>query len=54
MPQHNHTNVNMVEIDNGRKLITSANELKTPLIKLKNVLMKSDAFPFVQQLVNFI
>lgn len=45
MPLHNHTNVNMVELDNGQKLITSVSELKTPLIEIKNVLMKNDTFP---------
>lgn len=45
MPPHNHTNVNMVKLDNKRKLITSVSELKTPLIEIKNVLMKNDTFP---------
>lgn len=44
MPPHNKPNVNMVEMDNGRRLITFVDELKTPLIKINNMLMKSDAF----------
>ncbi|XP_050919814.1 uncharacterized protein LOC127137391 [Lathyrus oleraceus] len=35
----------MVELDDGRKLITSVSELKTLLIEIKNVLIRSDAFP---------
>lgn len=45
MPPHNNSNVNKVEIDNGRRLLTSVDELKTPLIEIKNVFMKSNAFP---------
>lgn len=45
MSPHNKMNVNMVEIDVRRRLITFINELKTPLIEIKNVLVKSDAFP---------
>ncbi|XP_050916801.1 uncharacterized protein LOC127131973 [Lathyrus oleraceus] len=35
----------MVEMDSGRKLLTSVDKLKTPFIKIKNVLMKSNLFP---------
>lgn len=45
MPPHNKPNVNMVEMDNRRRLITSADELKNLLIEIKNLLIKSDAFP---------
>lgn len=45
MAHHNKSNVSMVDMDNGRRLITSIDELKTPLIEIKNVLIKSDAFP---------
>lgn len=45
MPPHNKTNVNMVEMDNGRRLITYVDELKTPLVDIKNVLLESDLFP---------
>lgn len=45
MPPHNKTNVNMVEMNNGRRLIIFVDKLKTPLIKIKNVLIKSDVFP---------
>lgn len=34
----------MVELDDGGKMITSVSELKTLLIEIKNILMKSDAF----------
>lgn len=44
MPPHNKANLNMVEIDSGRRLITFVDELETPLIKIKNVLMKSGTF----------
>ena len=39
-PPHNKSAVNMVEFDNGRRLISCVDELKTPLIEIKNVLMK--------------
>lgn len=44
MPSHNKVNVNMVELDDGKKVITSVNDLKTPVIEIKHVLMKSDGF----------
>lgn len=44
MPLHNKANVNMVELDDGRKVISSVSKLKTLLIEIKHVLMKSDAF----------
>ena len=44
MPLHNKSTVNMVEMNNGRGLLTSTDELKTPLIEIKNALMKSNAF----------
>lgn len=44
MPPHNKENVSMIELDDRRKVITSVSELKTPLIEIKNVLMRSDAF----------
>lgn len=44
MPPHDKTNVNMVELDSCRKVITSMNDLKTPLLEIKNVLLRSDEF----------
>lgn len=44
MPPHNKANVNMVKLDDGRKVISSVSELKTPLIEIKHILMKSDVF----------
>lgn len=44
MPPHNKPTVNMVEFDNGRRLISHVDELKTLLIEIKNVLMKNDTF----------
>lgn len=44
MPPHNKANVNTVEFVDGRKVITSVSELKTSLIEIKHVLMKTDAF----------
>ncbi|XP_050875576.1 uncharacterized protein LOC127079204 [Lathyrus oleraceus] len=45
MPPHNNASVNMMEADNGRRLISCVDELKTPLIEIKNALMKDNAFP---------
>lgn len=45
MPPHNKPTVNMAEIDNGRRIVSRVDELKTPLIKISNVLMKNDVFP---------
>lgn len=44
MPPHKNSTVNMVEMDNGRRLLTCVDELKTSLLEIKNVLMKSNAF----------
>ncbi|XP_050919407.1 uncharacterized protein LOC127136940 [Lathyrus oleraceus] len=46
MPPHNNTSVNMMEVDNERRLMSCVDELKTPLIEIKNALMKNNAFPF--------
>ncbi|XP_050896935.1 uncharacterized protein LOC127103747 [Lathyrus oleraceus] len=35
----------MVEFDNRRRLMSRVDELKTPLIEIKNVLMKNNSFP---------
>lgn len=35
----------MVEMDNGRRLLTSVDELKNPLLEIKNMLMKNNEFP---------
>ncbi|XP_050895943.1 uncharacterized protein LOC127102641 [Lathyrus oleraceus] len=45
MPPHNNASVNMMEADNGRRLMSCVDELKTPLIEIKNALMKDNAFP---------
>ncbi|XP_050889358.1 uncharacterized protein LOC127094581 [Lathyrus oleraceus] len=45
MPPHNNASVNMMEADNGRKLTSCVDELKTPLIEIKNALMKNNVFP---------
>lgn len=45
MPPHKKSIVNMVEMYNGRRLLTFVDELKTPLIEIKNILMKNNAFP---------
>lgn len=44
MPPHDKTNVNMGELYNGRKVVTSVNDLKTSLLEIKNFLLRSDAF----------
>lgn len=49
MPPHAKTNVNIVELDSGRKVITSINDLKTPLVEIKNVLLRSDVFSMCAQ-----
>lgn len=49
MPPHDKTNVNMVELDREMKVITSVNDLKTPLLEIKNVLFRSDAFSVCAQ-----
>ncbi|XP_050915939.1 uncharacterized protein LOC127131039 [Lathyrus oleraceus] len=45
MPPHNNVAANMMEVDNGRRLMSCVDELKTPLIEIKNALMKDNAFP---------
>ncbi|XP_050915899.1 uncharacterized protein LOC127130992 [Lathyrus oleraceus] len=45
MPPHNNASVNMMEADNGRRLMSCVDKLKTPLIEIKNALMKNNAFP---------
>lgn len=45
MSPHNKPAVNMVEIDEGRRLVSRVDELKTPLIKIKEQLLKSSVFP---------
>ncbi|XP_050919190.1 uncharacterized protein LOC127136700 [Lathyrus oleraceus] len=45
MPHHNNASVNMMEADNGRRLMSCVDELKTPLIEIKNALMKNNTFP---------
>ncbi|XP_050896795.1 uncharacterized protein LOC127103590 [Lathyrus oleraceus] len=45
MPPHNNATVNMMEVDNGRRLMSCVDELKTPLIEIKNDLMRDNAFP---------
>ncbi|XP_050883778.1 uncharacterized protein LOC127086990 [Lathyrus oleraceus] len=45
MPPHNNAAVNMMEADNGRRLMSCMDELKTPLIEIKNALMRENAFP---------
>ncbi|XP_050919836.1 uncharacterized protein LOC127137415 [Lathyrus oleraceus] len=35
----------MMEADNGRRLMSCVDELKTPLIEIKNALMRDNAFP---------
>lgn len=49
MPPHDKSNVNMVEFDNGMKVITFVNDLKTPLVEIKNVLLRSDVFSVCAQ-----
>ncbi|XP_050916330.1 uncharacterized protein LOC127131453 [Lathyrus oleraceus] len=44
VPPHDNINVNMTELDNGRKMITFVKDLKTPLMEIKNVLSRSNAF----------
>lgn len=44
MPPHDKINVNMVELENRRKVITSVNHLKNPLLEIKKVLLRSNAF----------
>ncbi|XP_050889273.1 uncharacterized protein LOC127094488 [Lathyrus oleraceus] len=44
MPPHNNASVNMMEVDNGRRLMSCVDELKTPLIEIKNALMKNNVF----------
>ncbi|XP_050877043.1 uncharacterized protein LOC127080791 [Lathyrus oleraceus] len=45
MPPHNNATVNMMEADNRRRLMSCVDELKTPLIEIKNALMRDNAFP---------
>ncbi|XP_050875021.1 uncharacterized protein LOC127078622 [Lathyrus oleraceus] len=45
MPPHNNASVNMMEAHNGRRLMSYVDELKTPLIEIKNALMKNNTFP---------
>ncbi|XP_050920473.1 uncharacterized protein LOC127138115 [Lathyrus oleraceus] len=45
MPPHNNASVNMMEANNGRRLISCVDELKRPLIEIKNALMRDNAFP---------
>ncbi|XP_050877338.1 uncharacterized protein LOC127081095 [Lathyrus oleraceus] len=45
VPPHNNASVNMMEADNGRRLMSCVDELKTPLIEIKNALMKNNVFP---------
>ncbi|XP_050877554.1 uncharacterized protein LOC127081325 [Lathyrus oleraceus] len=45
MPPHNNTAVNMMGAENGRRLMSCMDELKTPLIEIKNALMRDNAFP---------
>ncbi|XP_050889623.1 uncharacterized protein LOC127094905 [Lathyrus oleraceus] len=45
MPPHNNAAMNMIEVDNGRRMMSHVDELKTPLIEIKNDLMKDNAFP---------
>ncbi|XP_050889788.1 uncharacterized protein LOC127095092 [Lathyrus oleraceus] len=45
MPPHNNAVVNMMEAGNGRRLMSCVDELKTPLIEIKNALMRDNAFP---------
>ncbi|KAI5444251.1 hypothetical protein KIW84_012756 [Lathyrus oleraceus] len=49
MPPHDKTNVNMVELDSGRKVITFVNDLKTPVLEIKNVLLRNDMFSVCAQ-----
>lgn len=44
MPPYNKLAVNMVEIDEGRRLVSRVGELKTPLIKIKEQLLKISLF----------
>ncbi|XP_050909145.1 uncharacterized protein LOC127122914 [Lathyrus oleraceus] len=45
MPPHNNAAVNMMEADNGRRLISCVDEFKTPPIEIKNVLIRDNSFP---------
>ncbi|XP_050916461.1 uncharacterized protein LOC127131593 [Lathyrus oleraceus] len=45
MPPHNNASVNMMEADNRSRLMSCVDELKTPLIEIKNALMRDNAFP---------
>ncbi|XP_050889755.1 uncharacterized protein LOC127095054 [Lathyrus oleraceus] len=45
MPPHNNATVNMMEADNGRRLMSCVDELKTPLIEIKNASMRDNSFP---------
>lgn len=45
MPPHNKPIVNMVEVKEKKNLSSLVGELKTPLIDIKNVLMKNNLFP---------
>lgn len=45
MPTHNKLAINMVEIDEGRRLVSWVDELKTLLVKIKEQLLTSSLFP---------
>lgn len=54
MPPHDKTNVHMVEFDNGRKVITFVNDLKTQLVEINNVYLEVTRSLFMLRLVNTI
>ncbi|XP_050908700.1 uncharacterized protein LOC127122404 [Lathyrus oleraceus] len=45
MPPHNNVAVNMMEADNGRRLMSCVDELKIPPIEIKNASIRDNAFP---------
>ena len=45
MPPHNKPNVNMLELEERKKLVSRGDELKTPLVDIKNQLLINQLSP---------
>lgn len=45
MSPHNNPDVNTVEVEENNKLVSQVDEVKTPLIDIKNIFMKSNLCP---------
>lgn len=45
MPPHNKSAVNMFEVEERKKLVSRVDELKTPLVNVKNQLLMNHLSP---------